>query len=110
MCANHQQISAQAAAHAARDELAAVAWDPVVPRPWDRFDASETGLYWLVPGAEWPAHARGKLFFCTDRVLEPGQLFCGIHVEKGFGRVVEQVSPSREGNAGSWMAVGSGTI
>ena len=48
-------------------------------------------VWWLVPAPTWPAHRHGKLFFSSDRVLTPGELFCGLHVEKGYDPAVRTV-------------------
>lgn len=61
------------------------------PRPWNRFEPENTD-WWIVPSIDWPAYQYGKGTF-RQTVRFPGQVFCGLTVEKGFGRIALEVYP-----------------
>jgi len=61
------------------------------PRPWNRFEPQDT-LWWIVPSTDWPAYQYGKGVLRRSD-FQPAQVQCGLHVEKGFDRVVSMVYP-----------------
>lgn len=66
--------------------------DGLSARPWNRFQPDDS-LWWLVPSKDWPAYRHGKCAFCTE-YADPGELFAGLNVEKGFGAATTSVLPS----------------
>jgi hypothetical protein len=85
----------RSATYSVQQELATRGWGHLSPRPWNRHDPENT-FWWLVPGPEWPAYKYGKLFFSPDRAPD-GHLFCGMHIERGLDRAIEEAYPSPKG-------------
>lgn len=90
-----QYPNARQAAYAVHDELQEQGWEPLSARPWNMYDPDHT-FWWLVPSTDFPAYKYGKLFFCPKRA-PAGHLLCGLHVEKGFGGIVEAAYPFTRG-------------
>jgi len=76
-------------------EVQGIAAVELTARPWNRFDLDD--LWWLIPSKQWPAYRHGKLTF-TRRHADPGELFLGINVEKGFGQMAAAAFPSLKQN------------
>ena len=94
-CAFPSAQSAAAAVHRYHKDVAAS--PSLTARPHNRFEPVHT-TWWLVPGTEWPAYGRGKLIFHYLSSEGRNLLNVGLHVEKGFGRVVAKVdSRARNG-------------
>lgn len=84
---------ARSVAYAVRDELEGF-WQSISVHPWNRYDP-DNGLWWVIASTDWPAYKHGKLVFDRgDEYTLTGRLFCGLHVEKGFGERVAQVYPA----------------
>ena len=70
---------------------------PKVPKlyllPYNRFNLVGENTWWISATSENPAYAFGKLF-CSDAEhhCEPGQVRCGLHVEKGLEEGAEDPS------------------
>lgn len=59
----------------------------MLPYQWRRGEASD--MWWLAPTPEKRAFPYGKLIFST-RDEPAGTVFCGHHVERGFGAPVDE--------------------
>jgi hypothetical protein len=68
----------------------------ITARAFDRFH-QHCSEWWLIPGTDWPAHRRGKVYFsCGD---DPSEMFIAFHVEKGVG----QSGKDQEVMKADWM-------
>ncbi|HUG68592.1 MAG TPA: hypothetical protein VMM76_12635 [Pirellulaceae bacterium] len=71
-------------------------------KPHDRFNNT---LWWIIPTpAESPSYKYGKYVFeRRDHVACPGTIFCGLHVEKGYGDAASGIVSRNELSQGHWM-------
>lgn len=81
----------QEMAQAVRESAGLIEGQRYSPRPWNRFEPENTD-WWIVPSTDWPAYRYGKAIF-RHNVQFSGQVFCGLNVEKGFGRIALEVYP-----------------
>lgn len=82
----------QAMARAVGASANSVARHKYTLRLWNRFQPENT-LWWLVPSTERPAYPHGKGIVSPGDSLRPDQVFCGMHVEKGFNPIVAEAYP-----------------
>lgn len=61
--------------------------------PYNRFRPQQSD-WWLSPQSENPAYRHGKFVFDPDIDAETPQVFVGVHIERGFGQAVAEVSAS----------------
>lgn len=83
--------SIQEMAQAVRESAELMEGRRYSPRPWNRFEPENTD-WWIVPSTDWPAYRYGKGMF-KSRMRFPDRIFCGLNMEKGFGRVTLEVYP-----------------
>lgn len=82
----------RALAYGVRAAMAQAGCSSTSARPYNAFNSLRT-LWWIIPSKDFPAYRHGKYALRPER--GPGKgVFCGLHVEKGFGEAVRPLAGS----------------